>query len=135
MTFDYKNIFLLIIKGEWADGPEWDGFFFKIRFSINNRTRIGYWKQFFCTGPYFAVKYTNWKIQKGVTYNKPTKLLTFFFSFVNNFGFLGILDGFHGTDVQYKNSMAFPRHFVLKSTKSAREVYPDRETKSVQNSR
>lgn len=49
------------------------------------------------------------------------------YSFINNFGFLGILDSLHGTDKMYKQSMAYPRHFVIKSLKSARELVPDKK--------
>ena len=42
-----------------------------------------------------------------------------------NYGSLGFLDALHGTDEQFKRSRAFDRHVILKSLKSARELFPD----------
>ena len=42
-----------------------------------------------------------------------------------NYGSLGILDEFHGTDALFKKSKAFNRHVTLTSLKSARELIPD----------
>ena len=42
-----------------------------------------------------------------------------------NYGSLGLLDEFHGTDALFKKSKAFDRHVTLTSFESARELYPD----------
>ena len=42
-----------------------------------------------------------------------------------NYGSLGLLDAFHGTDISFKKNVAFLRHFTLTSLKSARELIPD----------
>ena len=42
-----------------------------------------------------------------------------------NYGSLGFLDALHGTDELFKSSKAFDRHVILKSQKSARELFPD----------
>jgi len=42
-----------------------------------------------------------------------------------NYGSLGILDEFHGTDALFKKSKEFNRHVTLTSLKSARELIPD----------
>ena len=42
-----------------------------------------------------------------------------------NYGSLGLLDEFHGTDALFKKSKAFDRHVILTSFESARELYPD----------
>ena len=42
-----------------------------------------------------------------------------------NYGSLGFLDAWHGTDGTFKNSREFLRHVTLKSLKSARELFPD----------
>ena len=42
-----------------------------------------------------------------------------------NYGSLGFLDAWHGTDASFKNSREFLRHVTLKSWKSARELFPD----------
>ncbi|KAL0278419.1 UNVERIFIED_CONTAM: hypothetical protein PYX00_000246 [Menopon gallinae] len=47
------------------------------------------------------------------------------FSFTNNFGFLGIMDSYYNTNDMFKKSIASSRHFIIRSTKSARELVPD----------
>ncbi|XP_065342982.1 fatty acid hydroxylase domain-containing protein 2-like [Cloeon dipterum] len=46
------------------------------------------------------------------------------------FGVLGLLDRLHGTDAVFRKNMAFKRHMVVTSFKSARELYPDELKKS-----
>jgi methylsterol monooxygenase len=48
------------------------------------------------------------------------------YSFNNMFGALGILDRFHGTDVEFREHIACKRNFVLKSFQTAKELVPDK---------
>ncbi|XP_038104033.1 fatty acid hydroxylase domain-containing protein 2 [Culex quinquefasciatus] len=45
------------------------------------------------------------------------------------YGAIGLLDWLHGTDTQFRRSKAFQRNRRLIGTASARELYPDDETK------
>lgn len=47
------------------------------------------------------------------------------FRFSNCYGVLGILDWFHGTDLEFRKTMAYPRHRILKSLTPARQAFPD----------
>ena len=47
------------------------------------------------------------------------------YRFSVNYGSLGFLDALHGTDTLFKNSKSSLRHIILRSWKSAREIYPD----------
>jgi len=49
--------------------------------------------------------------------------------FNNNFGVLGILDSFHGTDSHFKNSRQALRNRTIFSLVPARELYPDLKQK------
>ena len=42
-----------------------------------------------------------------------------------NFGSLGLLDEWYKTDAKFRDSINFLRHQVLKTFKSAKELYPD----------
>ncbi|XP_031354175.1 fatty acid hydroxylase domain-containing protein 2-like isoform X2 [Photinus pyralis] len=46
--------------------------------------------------------------------------------FTQNFGVLGLLDRIHGTDVQFRRSHEFKRHFVTLNFTPPREMYPNR---------
>ncbi|XP_073996594.1 fatty acid hydroxylase domain-containing protein 2 isoform X2 [Rhodnius prolixus] len=41
------------------------------------------------------------------------------------YGVLGVLDWFHGTDLQFRASMNFKRHQTFFTLKAPREIYPD----------
>jgi len=47
--------------------------------------------------------------------------------FTQNFGTLGILDWFHGTDGQFRKSKNFKRHIVLWGLTPAKQLIPDDE--------
>ena len=47
--------------------------------------------------------------------------------FNQNFGVLGFLDTLHGTNVEFKKTVQGKRHMVFYSTKSAREIVPDKK--------
>ncbi|KAK6643560.1 hypothetical protein RUM43_005070 [Polyplax serrata] len=53
-------------------------------------------------------------------YKKLTKI-----KFNNCYGVLGVLDWFHGTDLEFRKTMGFPRHRILLGLDCARKVYPD----------
>ncbi|XP_063706615.1 fatty acid hydroxylase domain-containing protein 2-like [Culicoides brevitarsis] len=46
--------------------------------------------------------------------------------FNNCYGVLGFLDWLHGTDTMFKKTKSFSRNKILLSTKSMRELYPDK---------
>ncbi|RWS18811.1 fatty acid hydroxylase domain-containing protein 2-like protein [Leptotrombidium deliense] len=45
--------------------------------------------------------------------------------FTQNFGVLGILDRFHGTDNMFRNSKVYERHILLLSLVPIKQLYPD----------
>jgi methylsterol monooxygenase len=45
--------------------------------------------------------------------------------FTQNYGVLGVLDRFHGTDNQFRSSKAYDRHFLALSLVPVKELYPD----------
>ncbi|XP_065183782.1 fatty acid hydroxylase domain-containing protein 2-like [Sycon ciliatum] len=45
--------------------------------------------------------------------------------FVGNYGFVGFMDWIHGTDLVFRKSIQYERHFVLTSLHSARDLIPD----------
>jgi sterol desaturase/sphingolipid hydroxylase (fatty acid hydroxylase superfamily) len=49
-----------------------------------------------------------------------------------NFGMLGLLDAFHGTDKKFRESVESLRHYTLMSFRSAREEVPDSVVKKIQ---
>ena len=53
--------------------------------------------------------------------------------FNQNFGVMGILDRFHGTDKLFRNSIQYQRHFFLTNLTPVSETFP--EPKSTQKSR
>jgi methylsterol monooxygenase len=49
-------------------------------------------------------------------------------SFNQNYGVLGVLDRFHGTDNQFRKSKAYDRHFMALSLVPVKELYPNYNT-------
>lgn len=49
----------------------------------------------------------------------------FYYRFNQCYGVLGVLDWFHGTDLQFRASMNFKRHQTFFTLKAPREIYPD----------
>ena len=45
--------------------------------------------------------------------------------FTNNFGVLGVLDRFHGTDNMFRNSKCYDRHIMLLGLTPLKESIPD----------
>jgi len=49
--------------------------------------------------------------------------------FTNNFGVMGVLDRFHGTDSMFVKTKAYDRHIMLIGLTPAKERFPDEEKK------
>ena len=53
----------------------------------------------------------------------------FLLRFVNNYGVMGILDRFHGTDTMFMKTKAYDRHIMLIGLAPAKELFPDEPKK------
>lgn len=49
--------------------------------------------------------------------------------FINNFGMLGVLDRFHGTDSMFVKSVAYDRHILMLGLEPVSKLYPDEKKK------